>query len=241
MNLPRLSNAALTLLTACTVGAAPVVVFDTDFNGAVPAQISGITTTESVQGYAGLGPVGNQFGGNLLRNTGVGATTLSLNGLPAHDSVDLNFLLAVIDSWDGLTTSGGTVPPDFFNIQIDGGAPIQMSFDFRDPADQGFIPAGATQLSYGAHLGFSGNWEDGAYDMGTAGVFSFPHSASTLTVSFFASGGGFQGGADESWGIDNLSVSIDARRGVPETGSTLLMLFSGLIGTLALKRRFARL
>jgi hypothetical protein len=35
------------------------------------------------------------------------------------------------------------------------------------------------------------------------------HTSSTLTVEWFTSGGGWQGGTDESWAIDNVVVLVD--------------------------------
>ncbi len=59
---------------------------------------------------------------------------------------------------------------------------------------------------------FRGNppdFGDSAYNLGADPAFlNIPHSASTLTVSWFANRAGFQGDADESWAMDNVSVSI---------------------------------
>ena len=60
--------------------------YSTDFDSGAPAEFSsGYTNTESVQGYSGYGPGGNQFSGKFLRNPTVSpiqTTTLILNGLP---------------------------------------------------------------------------------------------------------------------------------------------------------------
>src|SRR3982750_2590120 len=82
--------------------AAPVSVFSTDFNGALDARITpGTALLTGVQGFAGLGPSGNQFGGNFLRSETGNVITLDLSGLPAHDTITLSFLFAAIDSLDG--------------------------------------------------------------------------------------------------------------------------------------------
>ena len=44
--------------------------------------------------------------------------------------------------------------------------------------------------------------------------FDIPHSATTLTVEFFASGG-WQGGNDESWAIDQLRICIASANQAP--------------------------
>ncbi len=63
---------------------------------------------EHVAGYSGLGEAGKQFDGQFWRNaTGIAGndeqtpTVLTLNNLPEHSSLSIEFLLAVIDSWDG--------------------------------------------------------------------------------------------------------------------------------------------
>lgn len=62
------------------------------------------------------------------------------------------------------------------------------------------------------------------------GGFTFAHSSSTLTLDFRAIG--LQELADESWGIDNVTVDISGlapTRDIPEP-ATLLLLISGLVG-----------
>ena len=93
----------------------------------ISAQWSGITNLESVQGYAGLGTGSDVFSGNFLRNESGGyvstptPSVLTLTGLPAHTSVSLGFLLAVIDSWDGNSNeviAHYPVGPDYFNVRV---------------------------------------------------------------------------------------------------------------------------
>jgi len=208
-------------------------VFFSDFNGALPAEVTGVGTLEPVQSFTTVPPGANgSFQGSFLRNTSLGGTTtLSLSGLPAHTGVEAGFLLGVIESWDGLT---GGVAPDYFNVSIDGTI-IQASFDAFEPGDQLF-PAGATQLLYNQQLGF-GIYNEAAYDFS----LSVPHTSSSLTLSFFSSGAGFQGGDDESWAIDNLKVSLEGvptePGTVPDSGGTLLLLASTACSLPFLRRR----
>lgn len=219
------------LCSVASLVAAPVTVFTTDFDSGVPPEISGVTTTTGVQGYSGVG-----FSGNFLQNTTLGSpTTLTLTGLAPHTSVDLNFLLAVIDSWDGVAPSG--VAPDFFNIEIDG-TPIVQSFSVFDSANQSIL-AGTTELAYNTALGFNGGWNDSAYDFSTTPSLTFAHTSNTLTINFFSSGSGFQGFDDESWAIDNLSVTIDTTDStdVPDAGASVALLGLALCGIAGFKRR----
>jgi len=95
-------------------GVGSTTVFSTDFESGLPVEFLNAGAVESTQGYSGLG-----FGDNFLRNTTVPplTSTLVIQNLPCHTSVDINFLAAIIDSWDGF---GGSPGPDQFNVIVDG-------------------------------------------------------------------------------------------------------------------------
>lgn len=203
------------LLGATPTGAStPLVAFSTDFDNGVPSQFSGVVTTESVQGYAEIGTGANVFRGNLLRNSSNPPlpTTLTLTGLPEHISIDLHFLLAIIDSWDG---DGSTCcGPDSFTVTIDG-KPL-FSEVFNNAAIggvQNYTPPPGVELARTMELGFrdtNENDQDSAYDMSNDPTFAnIPHTSSTLTLAWYTSGPGWQGETDESWGIDNLEVILN--------------------------------
>lgn len=192
-----------------------VTFFSANFDAGAPAEFSGVTTTEGVQGWAGLGHGANVFGGLMLRNdTGPYAggpalpTQLTLTGLPPHDHIDLHFLLAIIDTWDG--DSGGC-DPDYFNVTVDGQLVFSESFtNFPDTHTASYpdvsTPAGVILFQY-SDLGFLDFEPDSAYDLGLEPALQgIPHTASTLTITWFASGDGWQGSYDESWAIDNVEI-----------------------------------
>jgi VCBS repeat-containing protein len=214
-------NGTLSITQPAPIG--PFTAFSTDFNGALPAQISGPATLVAIQGYDGRGLPGNLFSGTFLRNTadnggGSGAapaTVLTLTNLPAHSSIDLDFLLALIDSWDGNTGAGfGGNAPDFFNVRVDGVTVFSETFDTANSTDQTYSPPSGVLLVDGEHLGFAsanGNQVDSAYDLSLEPrLDDIPHTASTLVVEFFASGQGWTGtnNSTESFAIDNLSVVL---------------------------------
>jgi hypothetical protein len=225
---------------------ASIVLFD-DFDGGltvapgVSAIYSGYVSLEGVQGYAGLGPSGNQFGGSFLRNptggivlfpyTGVPGllTTLTLTGLPAHSALNLGFLLATIDSWDG---ADGTYGPDWFNVRVDGAIVFKESFAQAGGSIGYAFPPGG-QLGVG-NYGFGGGsppfFQDGAYNIYLEPTLqNIPHTSSTLIIDFFADGAGWQGNQgqppnsltfDESWAIENLRVDL-ITAAVPEPTAAL--------------------
>ena len=216
--------------------AGPVQIFFTDFDSAVPTELTGITTTEDVWGFAADG-----FSGNMLRNESGGdaqdrritgiegqATVLTLTGLAEHTHIEVNFLLAVIDSWD----NGGSCLKgnDYFNVVADGSTLIRDSFG-NACGDASYAGPSASASGGLHHRGFASVFADRAYDLGMDSRLFFAHTGSTLTLQFFANGAGWQGGIDESWGMDNLEVILYATdvATVPEPG-TLLLVGGALLG-----------
>jgi hypothetical protein len=208
-------------VAVASVAKADTTVFFTDFESGLPAQMTAPgAVLDGVQGYAGLGQVGNQFGGNFLHYTSVPLfdTQLTITGLPAHDHLKLGFLLAVIDSWDGT---------ELMQIAIDGNTLFSHWFQLAlgDASDY-VAPAGGL-LSSGTNLGFTGGGyynHDRAYDLSVDPTLEIPHTASSVTIVWRISAisgpaaDQWQGGTDESWAIDNVKVSVySAATGVGDT------------------------
>jgi hypothetical protein len=200
------------LLFAGVVAAnAQTTVFSTNFDGgSIPAEISpGVAALTGVQGYAGLGPTGNQFGGSFLRSPTGNTVTLQLNGLPAHTSLNVLFLFAAIDSLDG----SGTFPSgDFFDVTVDGTTFFSHSFaNALESQVQSYVPPAGVELARRVDLGFSTGsvYLDSAYNLAADPVFSnIPHTASSATITFRIRGEGIQPLDDESWAMDNLVVQV---------------------------------
>jgi len=224
--------------TAFTSSAAPIV-------GSANASLGTPNVNVGTQGYSSFG-----FGTKMLRNNSSQplATILTLTGLASHTSIDLNFLLAIIDSWDG---SGGT-QNDRFNVRVDGTLIFSSLFANGTPATTSFTPESGVALAAPATLftdtagpGSNPAFKDTAYDMGlqTSVFDGIAHTASTLTIDFFATGdddaagvdnASWSGVGDESFAIDNVEVILN---GVAPEPSTLALLFLGLAGIGFKKRK----
>ncbi len=222
--------ATVVLAAGFASGASAQEVFFSDFNSGTPAGISGAGGTESVQGFSGLGNGSNTFGGDMWRNDAGGnpqtKTSLTLTDLPAHDSLRIDLLLAIIDSWDGI---GGNPGPDTFVIAVDGNTVFSHVFAIASGSGDYAPPAGVL-LSGGTNLGFGG-WAEIALDLGFDPSLTIAHSSSSVTIDFYATGGGWQGAGDESWAMDNLRVTV---RGIPAPGGLAAF---GLLGLAGRRRR----
>ncbi|MFZ4526580.1 MAG: FG-GAP-like repeat-containing protein, partial [Chlorobium sp.] len=193
-----------------------LIIYSNDFDGneifgiGINGGLSGLISLENVQGFTE-----NGFAGNFLRNSSTGnpasKTTLTLTNLPVHNVVDVNFLLALIDSWDSTNGLGGYCP-DYFNVSVDGVSVLQLT----SANGSGNITYSGNQLGSLFNRGFSAftgggySCADRAFDMSSEPFLTIPHTATTLTIQFFASGSGWEGGGNESWAIENLQVTLDA-------------------------------
>lgn len=191
------------------------IIFSTDFNNGLPPQFSGVTDLVNVQGYVGYGTGTYTFSGDFLQNSSIPPmpTVLTLNNLPVHTSIDLHFLLAIIDSWDGSGPST-CCGPDTLTIEIDGQPILSAIFDNAwGNGSQTYIPPQEVVLVRDVELGFrdvDSHDQESAYDVSKDPRFSnIPHTSNTLTVKWYASGANWQGDGDESLAIDNLVVILN--------------------------------
>jgi hypothetical protein len=175
-------------------------VYSNDFEGAVGSEWS-VRTTD-------VTPVGAR---HFLGQFGNGGPRLQLIGLPAHNRVRVECDVYLIRSWDGNDPVYG---PDALRVSVANG-PLLLDATFACSISQ------ATQTYPDA--GASGNPPlTGAVEHGTLGYsfadfpgvdavyhfrFTFDHTDSSLAVDF--AGTGLQELTDESWGLDNVKVTVE--------------------------------
>jgi hypothetical protein len=203
-----------------TQQASAFTAFSTDFNSGVPSEFTGYTSNESVQDFDTVGLFTEDFlrnnSGNLAGNPIPSRPTiLTLTDLPPHTGVDINFLLAMIDSWDGTASTCGAehgiFHPDIFSVKVDGVTILSEKFDNAHCGTQTYISPAGVDLARYVDLGFSirGDFDfDSAYDMGLDPRFdNIAHTSPTLTIEWEALAS-FSGHTDESWAIDNVEIIL---------------------------------
>lgn len=245
-----------------SAGAMADTVYSTGFQGGVGAEWSISTFGGGVGLDVAPADANRLF---LGRNDGVNlgfsndVVKLDLSGLAAHDKVTVTFDVYVINSWDGNGPLGNfCCGPDMFGVSLADVTPgsatgMLTTFANIDASERPEVGATGALQSYpqpfpnlpGA-AAFSGAFEVGTlgYDFFGGGAgdddsvyrisLTFDHTASNLALSFF--GTGLQDLGDESWGLDNVSVSLSGPAPVPLPAPALL-LGSALLGLGALRRR----
>jgi hypothetical protein len=229
------------VVLAATLAAhsAETVVYREDFNAnpgaAFPAWSSMLITYESRVDPANRGMVHppaitnvesprggrrflGEFGGPRLDPTARTrvrqAVRLKLEKLPPHTRVTVRFDLLVLKSWDGSSPRYG---PDRWSVRVvDGPTLLDTTFSnnpkldtdqsFQDyPTKRSRPHAGA---SAGGTLGYT-FFGDSTYHL----EFTVPHAADALTLEFAGDLFEGKGTDDESWGLDDVQVSVGVADG----------------------------
>jgi hypothetical protein len=156
-----------------------------------------------------------EFGGPKVdptARTRVGQTIrLRLTGLARHSKATVSFDLLVLRSWDGESPAYG---PDRFRLGVAGGPTlIETTFSNNPKVDadkslQDYPVPNSPPRSGAASTGTldSGFFADSIYRL----AFTFPHSADALTLEFTSDLFEGKGTEDEAWGLDDVSVRVDA-------------------------------
>lgn len=213
------------LASLAGTAAASTLVYSNDFEAA--------TVTGWSNATKGVTPVGNR---GFLGEFGNQTVTLPLTSLPGHDAVTLSFDLYIIRSWDGNYTYPG-VGPDVWSVgafheEMGEHTLLAASFSAQPLSHN---RAQSYPLAYGD--GDSAMYS-GAMEVNSLGYvhleyslsavyhmeFTFEHNENSLDLWFRAQG--LQSLGDESWGLDNVNVSVS---GVPAPGALALLGLGGVV------------
>lgn len=181
---------------------------------------------------------------NQARGAGTGTATLSFTNLPAHDSIDINLLLAAGDSIDAT---------DYTNItfRVDGATIWEFQFT---ASGNNLTGPGIVKLVGNGNLDnyYREQWNNGTagptnendrvaqswigdsfYDMsGFSNFTAIPHTADTLTIEIIHNLSSAY--TDEYIAIENFGVTLN---GVIPEPSTLALLAIGTATCIGLFRR----
>jgi hypothetical protein len=183
-----------------------VIIYQHDFETPVGAEWDCTAIHRSVT------PSGRGFLGEF----GKEAVCLNLQYLPEHEQITLVFDLYAIGSWNGNVKFAGdngvVVGPDLWSLEADGTSFLYTSFSNWLGHPQSYpatYPEGSYPRTTGASevntLGYytNGSPMDSVYHL----AYTFFHSASDLELEF--KGQIVPSLLSESWGLDNIMVSIN--------------------------------
>ena len=175
-----------------------------DFESIVGAEWSNgktdVTPAARPRGFLG------QFGDENVK--------LTLSDLPTHTQATVSFDLFILRSWDGNNQIHG---PDVCELKVNEGPTLLHTTFANVPPDiKDFNQAYPGDYPGGDYLPYTGAAEiktlgyteipspapDSVYRLS----YTFAHTESILRLDF--SGQGLQGIQDESWGLDNVNVTI---------------------------------
>jgi hypothetical protein len=175
--------------TETTGGPTPAPGIFEDFEG-------GDTTGWSGASLDSDWPSFTQFLGRFGGSGGAQAVSKVFPLSGTQSSVTVQFDFYEIDSWDGL---GGD---EYFAAFVDDTRVVQDWFDRRVTEDPGLAEPVLGDAD--TNLGFT-SWEDQTYRY----TLTVPTTGTELKLGFGArlgAGGTGGGGADESWGVDNVRI-----------------------------------
>ena len=233
----KLAVSLLALISATSVQAATLV-YTNNFDAGGYFLAAGVNdsfgglTNGAAEAAVVDGPI-NATGweGNYWANRTGGVPTgaasdvsvLELTNLPVHTSVRLEFLLGFLESWDSIN---GDPSPDLLEITING---VALPFALTTNTGSGTLEV----YGPGNEL-FDSAALNGLAPIDTLAGYDFviPHTSSTLSIGFGASGAGWEGGNDEAFGLDAFRITLDdVAPEVPEPSTWAMMLLGfGLLG-----------
>lgn len=187
------------------------IIYENDFEEPVGKEWSCTTIRRDTT------PIGKRkFLGQFNKET----VCLILNNIPAHDWITVSFDVYIIRSWNGNQKYEGNqnqtvVGPDQWDLRIQGNTVFNTTFSNflgHNQAYPKWYPDGNYIRQTGAveksTLGYTfiGQIMDSVYRL----TYTVPHNLNTLQVDFTGNLLPTYNLEDESWGLDNIVVSVAA-------------------------------
>ncbi len=205
----RRAASLVAALLAAPAGASADVLYSNDFEWGPPGAEWSSGTTSWLPAYT-------QYLGRFSLDQSavltIGAPSPSLLGPGESFLYTVEFDFYVIDSWDGFEPVNGQ---DWLRVGLNGVVGFDETFANQHTM-QSFRPPDIGPV----HLGYNPSFKDSTYH-NIQVTFADPGSAA-LAIAW--QGNAMQGIADESWGIDNISVSYSV---VPTPGAAALLALGG--------------
>lgn len=216
---PLLSTLVAALLFAVpNATALNQIVYYNDFDGGL-LTAAGVTAAQNGGiSVPTIAPFNATYGNIARADDNTVGIELILNNLPAHTGVNLDFVLAFLDSWD--STDGGNFAPDLLELFIDG-APF-AAYTYNNALGTIKDIDGGSLLHEYVQFNTDIFYNDTVVDLATDPSLIFPHTGSTLSVKWIATGAGWQGGSDEAYAIDNVWVELEGVA-IPEPATWMLV------------------
>jgi hypothetical protein len=214
------------VLLAASTGYSDTLVYQNNFENGAGSAWSSAAIAFTPGGRSFLGRFGT-FETCMLFGSPV---RLDLHNLPAHNAIQLNFDLFIMDSWDGNGDGTYHAGPDIWML-MEGNQNMLIRTTFT------------TMGGFGYHQSYPNTYEGGftydspdankhanppnagAIEVNTLGGFgmsavyhldvAFNHTSDDLQLSFLTDGHGCQEVGDESWGLDNVVVTSFLGSGPP--------------------------
>ena len=237
MKMSLVTAACAAFLMAGTASAQAV--YSNDFDGNVVTG-AGVSVTSSNASGTGTATSGSWnasgWSGTFLRNDSVSpitTTEFSFSGLASHTQISLGGVLGMLDSWD---STNGNPAPDWLQVLVNGNVVAQLTATNASGNNTEY--GGGTVIALHQNTDGQTAYSDTLVDFANSPWATFAHTGSTLTIAFRAAGAGWQGGSDESWGLDKFSVTaLGATSPVPEPAAWGMMIGGFGLAGMAVRRR----
>lgn len=203
-------SCCLLALTSCFKGLTQKrIIFTDDFEA---GDLKGITI-ENFFGPITYNKILNYNGSRVLGGFNNSRITLAIDGIPEHNTVNVEFDLNIHDKWEGNKIGAGGIP-DIWVMEIDNNLVLSTTFSNTSNAQaypNFYTPAGGVPPRANAFdINVPGFCSSKGVSNGSSSyriAKMFPHTASVFKFSCTDALQPFNDSCLKSWSIDNLIIT----------------------------------